>query len=72
MIETSIGTAAYLNFAAAIPELEYGCELFGPLRIKEDIVSKGIEYRNGNVLIPKGPGLGVKVDETKIENLQEK
>ncbi len=72
MIETSIGTAAYLNFAAALPELEYGCELFGPLRIKEDVVSKGIEYRNGNVLVPEGPGLGVKVNETKIENLQEK
>jgi len=72
MIETSIGTAAYLNFAAAMSELDYGCELFGPMRIKEDVVSKGIEYHNGNVMVPKGPGLGVKVDDRKIENLQDK
>ncbi len=71
MIETSIGTAAYLNFAAALPELNYGCELFGPLRIKEDVVSKKIEYDRGNVLVPKGPGLGIKVDEKKLENLRE-
>jgi muconate cycloisomerase len=71
MIETSIGTAAYLNFAAAIPELEYGCELFGPLRIKDDVVTKKIEYRNGNVLVPNGPGLGIIVNEKKLEDLRE-
>jgi len=71
MIETSIGTAAYLNFAVAMPELDYGCELFGPLRIKEDLVSKKIEYDRGKVLVPKGPGLGIKVDEKKLEKLRE-
>ncbi len=30
MIETSVGTAAYLQFAATIHNLEYGCELWGP------------------------------------------
>jgi muconate cycloisomerase len=72
MIETSIGTAAYLNFAASMPELEYGCELFGPLRIKEDVVSKSIEYHEGNVLIPKEPGLGINVNEEKVETLSER
>jgi len=71
MIETSIGTAAYLNFAATIPELEYGCELFGPLRIRDDVVSKKIEYRNGNAIVPSGPGLGITVDEKKLEGLRE-
>ncbi|MGB1258037.1 MAG: muconate/chloromuconate family cycloisomerase, partial [Thiolinea sp.] len=36
MIETGIGTAAYLQFAAALPKLQYGCELFGPLMLRDD------------------------------------
>lgn len=72
MIETSIGTAAYLQFAASIPELEYGCELFGPLRIRDDLVLKKIDYENGTVKVPDESGLGVSVDEDKLERLNEK
>jgi len=73
MIETSIGTAAYLHFAASLPQLEYGCELFGPLRISDDLVSesKGIKYGAGSVFVPQEAGLGIKVDEDKINKLSE-
>ena len=67
MIETCIGTAAYLQFAAAVPCLGYGCELFGPLLLTGDIGDQSIKYENGNVFIPEGPGLGVHVDESRIE-----
>jgi muconate cycloisomerase len=67
MIETSLGTAAYLQFGAALPRLDYGCELFGPLLLDGDIASKPIEYAKGQVLVPQGPGLGIEVDEAQVE-----
>ena len=65
MIETSIGTAAYLHFAAGIPRLEFGCELFGPELLRDDIVYNPIRIEGGKVFIPEGPGLGVDVNEDK-------
>jgi muconate/chloromuconate cycloisomerase len=72
MIETSIGTAAYLQFASSLTELTYGCELFGPLRLKDDLVTDKITYGRGTVNVPEGAGLGVKVDEDKLEKLAAK
>ena len=69
MIETGIGTAAYLQFAAAIPTLEYGCELFGPLLLKDDVLVEPINFEQGQVLVPTGPGLGIEVDEAKVRAL---
>ena len=69
MIETGIGTAAYLQFAAAIPELDWGCELWGPDLIKEDVVIDPVRIQNGRVHLPPGPGLGVDVDFDKVEQM---
>ena len=70
MIETSIGTAAYLQFAAAIPKLEWGCELWGPRILKDDVAHNPIRIENGSVYLPEGAGLGVIVDMEKIERYQ--
>jgi len=69
MIETSLGTAANLHFAASMRRLEYGCELFGPLRLRYDLTRKGIEYRSGEVLVPDQPGIGVDIDERELQRL---
>jgi muconate/chloromuconate cycloisomerase len=70
MIESSVGTAVYLHFAATIPRLEFGCELFGPRLLKDDVVDNPIRIEDGKVFIPDGPGLGVKVNEDKIKQYQ--
>lgn len=67
MIETGIGTAAYAAFALACPSLEFGTELFGPLRISADITS-GLEYEKGSLLPPEGAGLGISVDRSSIRH----
>jgi muconate cycloisomerase len=67
MIETSLGTAAYLHFGAILPRLDYGCELFGPLLLAGDIAANPVAYANGQVLVPEGPGLGIEVDEAAVE-----
>jgi len=66
MIETSLGTAAYLHFGASLPSLTYGCELWGPLLLQDDIVCDPVRYAGGQVEIPAGEGLGVMVDEEKV------
>lgn len=67
MIETSVGTAAYLHFGAVLPRLDYGRELFGPLLLGGDIASRPVAYADGQVLVPEGPGLGIEVDEARVE-----
>ena len=63
MIETSLGTAAYLQVALAATPVTWGCELFGPLLLKGDVVREPVRYADGAILALDGPGLGVEVDE---------
>ena len=67
MIETSLGTAAYLHVALAAPPVAWGCELFGPLLLAGDVVAKPVDYLDGNILALDGPGLGVEVDEQRLK-----
>jgi muconate cycloisomerase len=67
MIETSLGTAAYLQAALAAAPVTWGCELFGPLLLRGDVVREPVRYADGCILALDGPGLGVEVDETALE-----
>jgi len=67
MIETSLGTAAYLHVALAAAPVTWGCELFGPLLLTGDVVAKPVEYLDGNILTLDGSGLGVDMDERALK-----
>jgi muconate/chloromuconate cycloisomerase len=67
MIETSLGTAAYLQVALAATPVTWGCELFGPLLLAGDVVTQPVAYHDGSILAVDGPGLGVEVDERALE-----
>jgi muconate cycloisomerase len=67
MIETSLGTAAYLHVALAAVPVTWGCELFGPLLLRGDVVRDPVRYADGAILALDGPGLGVEVDETALK-----
>ena len=66
MIETSLGTAAYLQVALAAAPVVWGCELFGPLLLAGDVVKRPVEYAGGDILSLEGPGFGVDVDESLL------
>lgn len=66
MIETSLGTAAYLHVALATASVTWGCELFGPLLLQGDVVRHPVRYADGAILALDGPGLGVEVDEAAL------
>jgi muconate/chloromuconate cycloisomerase len=67
MIETSLGTAAYLAVAVTAPPVTWGCELFGPLLLAGDVCRWPVQYRDGAILALGGPGLGVEVDEAALK-----
>ncbi len=66
MIETSLGTAAYLQVALAAAPVTWGCELFGPLLLEGDPVREPVTYADGAILALDRPGLGVDVDEERL------
>ena len=63
--ETSIGTAAAVHLACAVPNVDWGVSLTN-LYLAEDIVRRPIALRDGAVALPEGPGLGVEVDEAAV------
>jgi muconate/chloromuconate cycloisomerase len=66
-LETSIGTAAAAHLFAALPELTLGCELAGPLLLADDLVTNPVQYADGNLQVPEGPGLGVAVNWDNVD-----
>jgi muconate cycloisomerase len=70
MIETSLGTAAYLHVALAATPVTWGCELFGPLLLAGDVTGDPVRYDDGAIVALDGPGLGVEVDETALKEFQ--
>lgn len=66
MLEGSIGSIASAHGFAALPQLAWGTELFGPLLLKDDIVTARPQYRDFDLHMPQGPGLGLHIDEDKL------
>jgi muconate/chloromuconate cycloisomerase len=67
MMETGLGTAGGLHFAASLPELFYPTDLRGPELLTDDILHESIHIQDGYAVLPEGAGLGVQVDEEKLE-----
>lgn len=66
-----ISLAAMTHLAAATPNLTYACDTHYPWKT-EDLVKPGVlEFKNGSVRVPDGPGLGVELDEDALGRLHE-
>lgn len=66
MLEAGVGTAASAQVFATFPSLAWGTELFGPLLLTEEILGEPLHYRDFELAVPTGPGLGVSFDEDKV------
>jgi muconate cycloisomerase len=66
MLETSVGTAAYLHTFVTLTGLTAGCELFGPLLLTDDLVTKPLRYGDGAIHLHEGHGFGVDIDPEKL------
>lgn len=65
MLEGSLGTVASLHAWSTV-NLQWGTEMFGPLLLKDDVVTQPLSFSDGQVTLPQGPGLGVEIDEEKL------
>ncbi|GMR11528.1 MAG: muconate/chloromuconate family cycloisomerase [Anaerolineae bacterium] len=66
-LETGVATLACLHFAVSTPGVSYGCELFGPKLLVDDILVEPVEYGPGVVRCPARPGTGAVLDQDKVD-----
>jgi muconate cycloisomerase len=65
-IEGPVGTVASLHLACASPAVTWGSELFGPLLMREGLLTEPLRYADGELHLPEGPGLGVELDPAAV------
>jgi L-alanine-DL-glutamate epimerase-like enolase superfamily enzyme len=69
-LELGIGSAAMLHLGCAhrgITPDEYPCDIIGPFYYEDDILREPLSLANGRAVPPVAPGLGVSLDDEKIE-----
>jgi glucarate dehydratase len=58
------------HVAAAIPHLDHSCDTHHPWNHADDVIRPGVlEFRDGEVKVPTGPGLGVELDHDALNRL---
>ena len=67
-LEGPFGTAASLHFACAVAAVSWGTELFGPMLLRESYTTTALEYADGRLTLPEGPGLGLDPDWAAINH----
>lgn len=67
MIETGPGTACAAHVAVSTPNATYASELVGPQLLADDVLAAPPEVRDGRLLVPDRPGLGVELDRDRLD-----
>ncbi len=62
-----INTMAEIMLAATSDNVIDGLECVGPLKTSDDIVTHKLDLGSGSLALPAGPGLGVMLDQAKLE-----
>jgi len=71
MPELGVGTLAGIHFACSSHVFRYGAELIGPWMFRDDLLENKPLLKQGRVFLPDGPGLGIEVDEGKVERYRD-
>ncbi len=78
-VETGVGNLANLHLAAAAEAVTLSCVVpvsmpaeaqsgnVGGIYYTDDLIKAPFELRDGAVVVPDGPGMGIDVDEAKVE-----
>ncbi len=68
MFEAGLAHLAGTHMIAATPEITLGCEFYQALYfLKQDILETPFDVKDGQVVVPDGPGLGIRPDLTKLD-----
>src|SRR5678815_1393363 len=69
--ELGIQLATMLHLGAAVPNLTFAADAHYH-HVVDDVVEGGkLEYENGSIRVPDGPGLGVRLDRGKLAQYAE-
>ena len=60
-------TIAEIMLAATSRNVVPGLECVGPLKVKDTIATTRLDISSGSIPLPGGPGLGISLDEKKLE-----
>jgi muconate cycloisomerase len=74
-LELGVGSAAMIHLAIATPGItanEIPCDIIGPLYYQDDIVREPLPIQPGQARPSPKPGLGVELDEDKVERYRVK
>jgi len=78
-IETGVGNLANIQFAAASPAVTLSCVVpvstpaeyqkgqIGGIYYKDDLIGEAMTLVNGAIEVPTAPGMGIAIDQAKIE-----
>ncbi|MEM7569692.1 MAG: muconate cycloisomerase family protein [Pseudomonadota bacterium] len=67
MLEGAVGTAASAQLFSTVEHFAWDTELFGPLLQRETLAITPLVYRDFQLEVPQGPGLGVGLDWSKVK-----
>ncbi len=70
-LESVIGASSGLHLAASSPAIDLGCEMGGQFLLKDDIGTSSLQMEDGALVVPTGPGLGIELDESKLDMYRE-
>ena len=66
--ETDFGTAACVQFACAFRQVSLPCEnVYFAHSISDTLITKPLVIKEGKLLLPDGPGMGVELDWNKVD-----
>jgi muconate cycloisomerase len=69
-LELGVGSAAMLQLAlstSAINADAFPCDIIGPLYYEDDVVTNPLPIEGGSAAVHDRPGLGVELDDEKVE-----
>jgi muconate cycloisomerase len=69
-LEMGIATAAMIHLAMSTPSIgaeEFPCDIIGPFYYEDDLLAEPLPLKGGEARPPEKPGLGVELDEEKVE-----
>jgi L-alanine-DL-glutamate epimerase-like enolase superfamily enzyme len=67
-LEMGVGSAAMIHLAMATPAFgaDWPCDIIGPMFYTDELLKEPLPICGGQARAPRGPGLGVELDEEKV------
>jgi L-alanine-DL-glutamate epimerase-like enolase superfamily enzyme len=69
-LELGVGSAAMIHVALSTPGIDaetFPCDIIGPLFYEDDILAEPLQISGGAARVHHRPGLGVELDDEKVE-----